>query len=172
MSNPINLPYLDYPKQSNYLHSMFGQIGGLISHHCVLTNYSDCGLFIHFLECEPISAPFLGSAVVKAMLQVTKEISKEELLRAKNTFLNRLLLLEGSSQVAQLNANQLRLLGVRRSRADVASNVVQYDAENLTKVYAPWITSSFPVVGIYGKMVSENIAEIIYKDCGGGREKK
>lgn len=172
MSNSIDLPYIDYAKQRNYLHNQFSQIGGLISHNCLLTSYSDCGLFIHFLECEPLAAPFLGSAVIKAMLRNTKEISSGELERAKNTFLNKMLLLETSSQIAQQNANQIRLLGSKRSKADIASHVIQYQSNQLVQVYDPWINSLFPVLGIYGNVVSENIAEIIYKECGGKDNKK
>ena len=148
----------------NFLQSLL-DITGCISHNCYLSTYSECGIMMHFLECEADSAAFLGGSVIRAMNRLGKSISPLELTRAKNMYFNQLLQQEGCSALCQGNADQVRSFKKRASRAELAGKVLEITAEELVANTAEWVNSVYPVIAVYGKISSDDLIEKIFQQA-------
>jgi len=138
------------------------KVGGLVSHSCLLASYQQAGLLLHFLVAEPSFAPLLARTLIHLTHGFTSKVTPNDLQAAKNSFYADLINIEASAEVAQNNANQLRLFNSRISRAYPAIRAVSLSSEKLPKTYSEWFKDSMPVVGIYGQVTSKDILEIIY----------
>ena len=165
MNNPFYIPYVNHSEQFNTLHALFTQTGGLVQHGCEYISYKEAGLLFHHLVTEPLASVFLASSVLKAMLSTTSAVLTEELYRAKNQVFTQLAAPESSPEIAFENANQIRKFGDKVSRSTFASNIYLEDPEVLASDYDKWISNALPVIGVYGKVVAENLPELIYKQA-------
>ena len=86
---------------------------------------------IHLLECTEESSPFVGSAVIRAMNKLGREINSEELKRAKTMYFNKLLQNETSGLICQNNANQVRCYKKKFSKAELGSKVIELSSTDL-----------------------------------------
>lgn len=156
---------LPCPLSANFLQNAL-DVPGFIQHNSYLLVYPECGILIHLLECDGKSAEFVGGAVIQAMNKLGKEITGEELRRAKNLYFNKVLQQESIEKICQSNANQVRSFGKKITRAELASKVLEITPELFVKNIFDWVNSIYPVIAVYGNIVSEDLIEKFYQNAG------
>ena len=128
LMNFENLFYIDNSKQYNYLYSLLGSIPGVFSHSAFYLPSKDSGVFIHLLKTHSLSTTFAGSAIIKSMNRVCKQITPKEIERTKKTIFNDILMKNTQILLCEQRNEEIR---TGRQKNDYTEFVLNVNEEYL-----------------------------------------